>query len=104
VGLCALLVACGAIGILAFRAGQHSVNAVTALTGSAYSNGRSEATIDAGGWNYGVSYGVSWIGPDGTINDGSWPVCLPRGTSEVTFGWVDTTHTTGQRTVVWVRC
>lgn len=104
VGMCALLIACGATGILAFRAGQHSVSGVSALTGSAYSNGRNEATISAGGWDYGVSYGVNWIGPDGTINNDSWPVCLPRGTSRVTFGWVNTTHATGQRTVVWVRC
>jgi hypothetical protein len=77
---------------------------VTVLTGSAASNGQSEATIGAGGWFYGVSRGVSWIGPDGTIHDGGWPACLPRGTSEVTFGSADTTRTTGERTVVWVRC
>jgi hypothetical protein len=104
VGLCALLVIGGVIGILAFRAGRHTVHAVTVLSGSAYSNGQDEATIHVGGWYYGVSQSVIWIGSDGTIHDGSWPMCLPRGTSEVTFGSVDTTRPTGQRTVVWVRC
>lgn len=103
-GACMLLITCSAIGVVAFRVGQHSEHSVTVLTGSAYSNGRNEATISAGGWDYGVAQGVTWISPDGTINDGSWPACLPQGTSEVTFGWVDTTRTTGQRTVVWVRC
>jgi hypothetical protein len=104
VSTCALFITCSVIGVLAFLAGERSADAVTVSTGRAYSNGSSEATISADGWNYGVSPGVSWIGSDGTVNAGTWPVCLRQGISEVTFGWVDTTRTTGQRAVVWLRC
>jgi hypothetical protein len=39
------------------------------------------ATIESGGWSYGLSQSVAWIDESGTFHEGGWPECLgPPGT------------------------
>lgn len=44
--------------------------------GEAYVFGQDQATIEAGGWDYGISSSVAWIARDGELHSHGWPECL----------------------------
>jgi hypothetical protein len=71
--------------------------------------GKRVATIESGGWSYGVSQGVDWIDASGTHHDDGWPTCLgPVGSSPtVRFGAVPVTLPDmggTYRAVVYIDC
>jgi hypothetical protein len=102
--IAAFLVLAGIIGsvIGSDRAG------VMHLEGTAHV-GEHVASIEAGGWTYGISESISWIDAFGTQHDDGWPTCLGTvgSTPTVKFGAVPVTVPgTGSmsRPVVYVDC
>ena len=67
--------------------------------------GENVASIESGGWTYGLSQSVAWIDASGTHHDDGWPGCLGRAgnTTNVRFGAVDV-PLLGIRAVVYVDC
>ena len=50
---------------------------VVELEGQAHV-GEHVATVELGGWSYGLSQSVAWIDASGTHHDDGWPECLGR--------------------------
>ena len=77
---------------------------VVELEGQAHV-GENVASIESGGWSYGLSDSVAWIEATGTHHDDGWPECLGRAgnTAIVRFGAVDVPKL-GIRAVVYVDC
>jgi hypothetical protein len=67
--------------------------------------GEHVATIESGGWSYGVSESVAWIDASGTHHEDGWPECLGKAgaTPYVRFGAV-AVPSLGTRVVVYVDC
>jgi hypothetical protein len=67
--------------------------------------GEHVATIESGGWSYGLSQSVAWIDASGSSHDDGWPDCLARAgnTVNVRFGAVEV-PSMGFRAVVYVDC
>jgi hypothetical protein len=63
------------------------------------------ATIESGGWSYGLSQSVAWIDASGTFHEDGWPECLgSAGTRpNIRFGAVSV-PSLGIRAVVYVDC
>ena len=63
------------------------------------------ATIQSGGWSYGVSESVAWIDLSGSFHEEGWPECLGSAgnTANVRFGAVPVVSL-GIRPVVYVDC
>lgn len=88
-----------------YLTGQHRTREVV-LTGRA-AVGIHEATIQVGGWYYGLRDTVAWIDANGTEHDDGWPACLQQGTRPlVRFAAIPVTlpDGSGLRDVVWVDC
>jgi hypothetical protein len=77
------------------------------LEGTAYVGDR-VATIESGGWSYGVSESVAWIDASGSYHERGWPTCLgSTGSSpKVKFGAVAVTlpDSVTYRAVVYIDC
>jgi hypothetical protein len=84
-----------------------SRSSVVELTGRAAVGGH-VASIESGGWWYGVNDSVAWIDASGSFHEDGWPACLrPEGTTRtVRFGAVPVTipDSVGFRPVLWVDC
>jgi hypothetical protein len=67
--------------------------------------GEHVATIESGGWSYGLSESVAWIDASGSFHEDGWPECLGgAGTrANVRFGAV-AVPSIGIRAVVYVDC
>lgn len=67
--------------------------------------GEHMASIESGGWFYGLSESVAWIDASGSQHEDGWPECLGRAgnTVNVRFGAVDV-PSLGFRAVVYVDC
>jgi hypothetical protein len=67
--------------------------------------GHHMATIESGGWFYGLSESVAWIDASGSSHEDGWPDCLGRAGNvvNVRFGAV-TVPSQGFRAVVYVDC
>jgi hypothetical protein len=63
------------------------------------------ASIESGGWFYGLSDSVAWIDRSGSFHEDGWPECLggPGTRPNVRFGAV-TVPSLGFRAVVYVDC
>lgn len=63
------------------------------------------ASIEAGGWFYGLSESVAWIDAFGSHHEDGWPECLGSSgnTANVRFGAV-AVPSLGIRAVVYVDC
>lgn len=93
-------------GIVGFLIGSARSD-VMDLEGRA-SVGNHMATIESGGWFYGVSESVAWIDPSGSQHEDGWPTCLGKAgnTTTVKFGAVPVELPGGGsfRPVVYVDC
>ena len=67
--------------------------------------GEHVASIESGGWFYGLSESVAWIDAIGTHHEDGWPECLGTAgnTVNVRFGAVEV-PSLGIRAVVYVDC
>ena len=106
VTIMAIAVAILLAGIVWFGVGSR--RGVMHLEGIAHV-GERQATIESGGWSYGVSDSVAWMDASGTEHEDGWPTCLGATgrTSAVKFGAVPVTlPDTGStfRAVVYVDC
>ncbi len=74
------------------------------LTGEAYYSGyQAEATVN--GAMYNIPLDISWLGADGSWNDGGRPACLRVGLHRLTFGAVNVSYSgVSWPQVVWVSC
>jgi hypothetical protein len=63
------------------------------------------ASIESGGWFYGLSDSVAWIDEAGSFHEDGWPECLGRAGTEqnIRFGAV-AVPSIGIRAVVYVDC
>jgi hypothetical protein len=65
-------------------------------------------SCEAGNVTYGFDGVVPWIGPNGSLNLGTWPTCLPNDGElvDVRIGaaWIWTPHSGALATVLWVDC
>jgi hypothetical protein len=63
------------------------------------------ASIESGGWTYGLSESVAWIDASGSFHEDGWPDCLGRAGNRpnVRFGAV-AAPSLGIRAVVYVDC
>ena len=69
--------------------------------------GERVATIESGGWSYGLSQSVAWIDASGSFHEDGWPDCLGSAgnTTNVRFGAVEVkVDSVGFRAVVYVDC
>jgi hypothetical protein len=100
------------IAFVAFGIGASQSDAEV-MTGRAHI-GHNMASIESGGWFYGVNESIAWIDADGSSHEDGWPTCLqPEGTTQtVRFAAVPpvtTPVTTPDGSgfgpvVVWVDC
>jgi hypothetical protein len=63
------------------------------------------ATIESGGWFYGLSESVAWVDASGSFHEDGWPECLGSAGARpnVRFGAV-AVPSLGMRAVVYVDC
>jgi hypothetical protein len=63
------------------------------------------ASIESGGWSYGVRESVAWVDASGSFHEDGWPECLGSAgnAANVRFGAVPVTSL-GIRAVVYVDC
>jgi hypothetical protein len=96
------------IAFVAFGIGASQSDAEV-MTGRAHI-GHNMATIESGGWFYGVNESIAWMDADGSFHEDGWPACLqPDGTIRtVRFGAVPPVSTPDGSgfgpVVVWIDC
>jgi len=90
-------------GVVGFVTGSERSD-VMELEGRAHV-GDHMASIESGGWFYGLSESVAWIDASGSQHEDGWPRCLGRAgnTVHVRFGAVEV-PSLGFRAVVYVDC
>jgi hypothetical protein len=98
-----LVGALGLAGLAGFVIGSERSD-VAELEGRA-AVGDHMASIESGGWFYGLSESVAWIDASGSFHEDGWPECLGSAGNRlnVRFGAVAVTSL-GFRAVVYVDC